>query len=568
LPEPAKVARAKPQADVVFHVRRIAPAVPKSHYSPHGRDAENTFTSVQEIMRGKARWIRISLGAAIAIVALAVWHPWHRDPLAPFANIRFVDSVAVLPVENRTGRPELQHVCAGITDEIVGRLRRVGLIKVSDPYSVQSLLALGLSARQLADSLGVERLVLGSLYQTIDGVRLNMRVSNGRSGDVISSDRYEWNSDYGFEAALSLAQSFVDDYLGRIFVEVPNQTTPPAHGPGHESYLIGRAWLGRRTPEGMARARAAFSEALALDSANAEAYAGLSSVYALSLAYRYQTGVDGYAAAGLALAAADRAIELDPNLASGYSARGYLASRSFAPVSRVASDCRKAIDLEPSAADVLSWCARVLNRSGAIETAFRVSEQAIALDPQNAGRRLALAYDALALGRYDRAAREAHLAGQLEADLMLPRAIEARAQLLAGRAERCAAMELGPHAGIQATCLYELGRRTEAAAIVDSLESVLKSGRLNDPVYTEVIRAEDLATYYAWGGDPVRSLAWVKRAYELSPSGVEPRVLESALFDRVREDPVFASSVEEIRAGIWDRVQLEAERSHIGPRGE
>ena len=137
---------------------------------------------------------------------------------------------------------------------------------------------------------------------------------------------------------------------------------------------------------------------LALDSANAEAYAGLSSVYALSLAYRYQTGVDGYTAAGLALAAADRAIELEPTLASGYSARGYLASRSFAPVSRVASDCRKAIDLEPSAADVLSWCARVLSRSGAIETAFRVSEQAIALDPQNAGRRLALAYDALAKG--------------------------------------------------------------------------------------------------------------------------------------------------------------------------
>jgi TolB-like protein len=521
-------------------------------------------------MSDTARWFRLWLVVAtvIATVALALWHPWRRDTLAPFANIRFVDSVAILPVENRTGEPDLQHVCDGVTDEIVGRLRRIGLIKVSDPYSVQSLLALGLSSRQLADSLGVEKLVLGSLYETVDGVRLNMRVSNGRSGDVLSTDRYEWNSEYGFEAALNLAQSFVDDYLGRIFVEVPAQTGPAAHGPGHEAYLIGRAWLGRRTPEGMIRARTAFSEALALDSANADAYSGLSNVYALSLAYRYHVGVNGYTAAGFALAAADRAIELDPNLASGYTARGYLASRSFAPVAQVASDCRKAIDLEPSAADVLSWCARVLSRSGEIETAFRVSEQAIALDPQNAGRRLALAYDALALGSYDRAAHEAHMAGQLEADLMLPRAIEARAHLLAGRAERCAAMELGPHAGIRAMCLYELGRRAEATAIIDSLQSAVDRGQASDSIFTEVVRAEDIAVYYAWAGDPERSLAWVRRAYELSPSGVEPRVLESALFNRVRQEPAFAREVERIRAGIWDRVRLESERARIDLRGE
>ena len=83
----------------------------------------------------------------------------------------------------------------------------MGLIKVSDPYSVQSLVALGLTAPQLADSLGVEKLVLGALYQTVDGVRLNVRVSSGQSGAVLSTNRYEWSSQYGFEAALNLAQA-------------------------------------------------------------------------------------------------------------------------------------------------------------------------------------------------------------------------------------------------------------------------------------------------------------------------------------------------------------------------
>ncbi|UCC74652.1 MAG: hypothetical protein JSV86_08920 [Gemmatimonadota bacterium] len=504
----------------------------------------------------------IAAPVVLAGAVLVVWHPWRQDdPLAAFANLRFIDSVAVLPIENRTGDPAMEHLCAGVTDEIVARLKRLGSIKASDPYSVERLLALELTARQLADSLGVEKLVSGALYATADGIRLNMRVSNGGTGEALSTWRYEWVADHRFETALNLAQSFVDDYVDAIpLVTVPAGGPSVAHSVGHEAYLIGRAALGRRTAAGLARARVAFGEALALDSAYADAYAGLSNVYALSLAYRYRIGVDGngYRAAGLALIMANRAIALDPELASGFTARGYLASRSFAPVEQVASDCRRAIDLEPSAADVLSWCARVLGQRGDVDAAWRAAEQAIALDPQNAGRRLALAYDALALGRYERAAAEAHLAGELEPELTLPRAIEARAHLLAGRAERCVAMGLGPHAGLRATCLYELGHREEAAATIDSLVAALEAGTLEDTVFTDVIRTEDLATYYAWVGDPAESLRWVRRAYELSPSGVEPRVLESVIFDRVRQDARFSREVERIRAGIWARVQLEA----------
>jgi len=499
-------------------------------------------------------------GQAYVVAMLAVWRLWHADSdtLAPFANLVFHDSVAVLPVENHTGDAELQHLASGITEEIVGRLKRVSFIKVSDPYSVEILIARQLTAQQLADSLGVEKLVFGSLYQTTDGVRLNVRVTEGRTGEVRSTGQYDWHANSGFEAALHLAQGFVEEYLERTLVVVPSMTPPISHSPGHESYLIGRAWLGRRTAEGLERAHVAFNEALEIDSAYADAYAGLSNVYALSLAYRYRNGDDGYRTAGLALAMANRAIALDPNLAGGYTARGYLASRSFAPVSEVASDCRKAIDLEPSAADVLSWCARVLARQGEIDAAFQVSERAIALDPQNAGRRLALAYDALALGRYDRSIREAHMAGELEPGLMLARAIEARSHLLAGQAGRCAAMDLGPHAGIRAMCLHALGREDEASAIIDSLEAALAADAPLDSIFTDVIPAEDLATYYAWVGNAERSLEWVRRAYELSPSGVEPRVIESAFFERVREDPRFRREVEQVRAVIWERVRRQS----------
>ena len=46
--------------------------------------------------------------------------------------------------------------------------------------------------------------------------------------------------------------------------------------------------------------------------------------------------------------------------------------------------------------------------------------------------------------------------------------------------------------------------------------------------------------------------------HELSPSGVEPRVIESALFERVREDPRFRREVERVRAVIWERVRRQS----------
>ncbi|KPK81974.1 MAG: hypothetical protein AMS25_04070 [Gemmatimonas sp. SM23_52] len=194
--------------------------------------------------RAVRRWsVRLAVLVVLAGVVLALWHPWRRrDPLAAFADIRFIDSVAVLSIENRTGEPAMAHLCAGITDEIVGRLKRVGLIKVSDPYSVEQLVALELTAGQLADSLGVEKLVVGSLYATADGVRLNMRVSNGATGELLSTRRYDWNADTRLETAPNLAQAFVDDYVDAIpLTAVPARPPPTTHSPGHEAYLIAHA---------------------------------------------------------------------------------------------------------------------------------------------------------------------------------------------------------------------------------------------------------------------------------------------------------------------------------------
>jgi hypothetical protein len=114
-----------------------------------------------------------------------------------------------------------------------------------------------------------------------------------------------------------------------------------------------------------------------------------------------------------------------------------------------------------------------------------------------------------------------------------------------------------------------MGRGEEAAAIVDSVRAALETGTIEDEVFNEVVRLNDLAVHYAWLGDPDESLRWLERAYQHSPSGVDTRVLDSSLFDRVRNLGGFEQEVERIQSRVWDRVKAAgaaAYRERFGQR--
>ena len=106
-------------------------------------------------------------------------------------------------------------------------------------------------------------------------------------------------------------------------------------------------------------------------------------------------------------------------------------------------------------------------------------------------------------------------------------------------------------------CLHDLGREDQAEAITDSLRAILRSGEQVHPDFTNVIPAGDLAAYLAWTGSPDRALPWVHRAYALSPSGIDPRVLESGVFERLLGNGPMRREVAGIRDGVWTRVQRE-----------
>lgn len=527
--------------------------------SPTGDLARDAHA--RKTFQGSRRMAMAGLGIVALSVGVTSWVFLNRSepssPVIASATPRYVDSVAVMPLDNFTGDPRWDYLGSAITEEIISHLVRIGSLKVISRHSVQALAQSGLTAPQLADSLKVGHIVEGSFQFQGNSLRATLQ-------QVDDSDSHLWAETFLadttdlIEAQEIIAQHVVD-WVTRALPAIAEMAAVAdelggGHGPGNEAYQLGGHQLGLRTSEGLRRAIELFEHSIREDSTYAPAHADLSSAYALALTYRYALDVDEYEAAALAVSAAERAIQLDPMLATAYSARGYAGAILGADPDDVSADFGRAAEIAPNDPRIPSWSTRGLAQRGEFDEAIQEARRAVDLDPVVPSRHMALAHLSLHLGDYDQAIEAAARATRFQPELVLGRAIGARAQLLKGQAEVCVAAELGPHDVIRATCLWQIGRRDEASAIVDSVRTELENGTLDVARFSRVTRLEDLAIHYAWLGDAEEALIWVRQAYAASPTGVETRLYESALFDPLRDDQDFVDAVDTLRRDRWERV--------------
>ncbi len=520
-----------------------------------------------------ATGFRLAVALGLLAVAILGWQQY-RSTVAVLPErpaYAYIDSVAVMPLDNLTGDASYDHVGIGITEEIITQLASIPPLKVISRHSVQAVSGQNLTVPQLSNALSVRHVIEGSVRLDGEGLLVTVQHINAETDAHIWAQSFRAASD----DVIGLQEDVASQVASRIVLAIPGlpQPNPNSHmilGPGQQAYLQGKRWLGQRTADGIGNSIERFTEAIELDPGYAPAYADLSSALALALFYRYEVGMDEYTMAARSLAMSERALALDPNLAAGYAARGYLGALIGQPAGAVAADFNRAALLQPNAASIPSWRARSLAQLGNFEEAVSEAGRAIELDPLAPARYIALAELSLQIGEYDEAISAAKMATTLEPRQIRSRAIEARAMLLSDHAEGCARMTLGPHKILRATCLDAMGNETDGRAIVSETLEALRTGSMTQAQdgYSTIVIYEDLAVDYAWRGDAEQALEWAARAYGKSPVGLEIRVLESELFDAVRDDPEFDRAIKEIRGGIYARVLRDSAQYLPGAGGE
>ncbi|HVS01539.1 MAG TPA: protein kinase, partial [Thermoanaerobaculia bacterium] len=329
-----------------------------------------------------------AIGAALVAVALvAVWRaPWggrgEGGEDAPVPTER--QMIVVLPFEN-LGPPEHEYFAAGMTEEITSRLAAVEGLGVISRTSALQYGGGAKSIREIGDELGVDYVLEGTVRwaPAAEGpgrVRITPQLVRVRD------DTHRWAGT--FDGTLDDVVAVQSEIAGRVIGELQvavagrerqrlERGRPTEDSEAYQAYLRGQYRTDRWS---LREAVADFESAVERDAAFAQAWAGLSrarSLLFLTAEDRSQESRDR------ALAAAERALEIDPDLAEGHLAVAYYHYLTARDYDRALESLDRARRGLPNDSDALSLLGFIQRRQGRWEESLATLRRALELDPRS-----------------------------------------------------------------------------------------------------------------------------------------------------------------------------------------
>ena len=217
-------------------------------------------------------------------------------------------SVVVLTLDNIGGREEVAYLSEGITEQITAQLAKVPELKVISRTSAQTVTGYNLTIPEIADSLGVEHVVEGSVQLFGEQIRVTAQLIHAATDEHLWADSYDGQLQDLFalqeDIAIKVASALTSAVGGVREISSGSRTEEPE---AYEAYLIGKSQLHSRSTTDMMAAIESFERSIAQDPNYAPAYAGLAMAHALLIGYGHPE-LNGYDLYGRAMAMANRAI--------------------------------------------------------------------------------------------------------------------------------------------------------------------------------------------------------------------------------------------------------------------
>lgn len=261
---------------------------------------------------------------AVAIVALALalsagaYDLWRSRSAASAAKSQ-LNAIVVLPFENYSANGADQYLPDGLTEEITNDLAEWRDLRVVARTSAFAFKGKNEDVRKIGQELNVDAVLEGSFTKQGDRVRITAQLNRTSDGYHLWSHAYEVQS--------SDLMSVQDDVAGAISTTIRQIRggTPPAlhiateNPEAHDLYLQGIYQLNLRTPASIKQAISLFQSAADLDPKFARAYLGIATAEIGAVSITVESPAEG---GSKALAAARKAIDLDPNLGEAHGILG------------------------------------------------------------------------------------------------------------------------------------------------------------------------------------------------------------------------------------------------------
>ena len=457
--------------------------------------------------------------ATVLVVAAAVAAFLWRG-----SSAKSIGSMAVLPFVNATSDPNNEFLSDGLAEDLISTLSQLPNMKVMARATVFRFKGKEDDPANVGKLLKVDAVLTGRITKRGDNLSIATDLVNTADGTEIWGAQYTRKptdiSSLQDEITRDVAARLRSKLTGDQQKQIARGTT--ANSEAYQLYLKGRYYWNKRGADNINKSIDLFTQAIANDPSYALAYAGLADAYSVSPPY---TGMAAEQANALAMPAARKAIELDPQLAEAHGAlaAGLVSEYKWAEAEK---EFLRALELAPNNAHFHYFHAFLyLLPMGQTDAALGEFRTALLLDPLSPIINANYAYTLYAAHHYDEAQQQFRKALEIDPNFR-------------------------PSHGKFAYLYAAIGKWAEAVQQYRAW-----AGDMNLPDasptakgYSELVQAYSAqlnqrghapemyrALAFAAEGDRERAIAWMQKAVATHDSEF-PYTVRDPLFDFVRSD--------------------------------
>jgi TolB-like protein len=270
-----------------------------------------------------------------------------------------VPVLAVLPLTHIGQDASKDYLNDGIVDGLIHELSRLSGMRVISRMSTFTYRGTSKGSREIARELGAGYVLFGSAQYAGERLRLTVQMVHGESDKTIWSERF----DADFEAIFSLQDKLAESVVRALQIQLaPAELNAFGHDrttniQAHNHFLLGVASFSKGAPNFVIDAKDQFTRAITADPGYAAAHAWLARAK-LNL-WMMNRSTD----AGLrdeALKHAERAVELDPELAYAQSILGWV-HLWFKRADEAILHCSRAVAMAPDNPESLNSLSMALS---------------------------------------------------------------------------------------------------------------------------------------------------------------------------------------------------------------
>lgn len=319
----------------------------------------------------------LGLAVILVVIGYLTWQrPWKSEGSQQTTDTP-ERSIAVLPFANMSNDREQEYFSDGLSEELLNLLTKVPDLTVIGRSSSFSFKGKNEDLRSIGKQLRASYLLQGSVRKDGNRIRVTAQLIRSSDGTQVWSDSY----DKEFENIFKIQEQISFAVIQKLkFKLLPiSNVSGSGNLDAYNLILQGNYYFDRLDEENVGRAVELYTQALAIDSTNARAWAELANAKSRQA---WQNYIDGEEGRKQAKAAALKAIQLDSTLAAGYLELGDHFLYGEFNWKAAEEYFQKGLKLDPDNSDILySLGGGLYFAMGKWDDAIKYMKRSIDLDP-------------------------------------------------------------------------------------------------------------------------------------------------------------------------------------------